>query len=95
MVFERESGTQATWLYVNGELDLATAPQLERALDVSQRDSLLVVLEPRGLTFIDCAGLRVIVDAAARARERAGWLLLVASSPCSNVSSDTPGSTIS
>ncbi len=81
LVLEHEAGINATWLHASGELDLATAPQLEEALDAVRRDSLLVVLEPQGLTFIDCAGLRVIIDAAARARSRHGWLLLIASSP--------------
>lgn len=43
-----------------GELDLATAPDLERVLDglVGEHPSVLVDL--RGVTFADCAGLRPI-----------------------------------
>ena len=77
----RQSGTSATWVHLVGELDIATAAQLEHALAEAQADALLVVLDPRGLTFIDCAGLHVIMDAAARARSERGWLLLVGSSP--------------
>jgi len=76
-----ERGTCASWVHLAGELDIATAPRLSRALAEAQAGALLVVLDPSRLSFIDCAGLHVITDAAARARSGSGWLLLVGSSP--------------
>jgi anti-sigma B factor antagonist len=54
-----------------GELDLASAPLFEAELDraaVAEADKLLIDLG--GLDFIDSTGLRIIVSAQARARER-------------------------
>jgi anti-sigma B factor antagonist len=54
---------------VRGELDLATAPELEQAvlerLDAGQD----VILDLRGLQFMDSSGLRVLVAAHARASD--------------------------
>ena len=44
----------------SGELDLATAPLLERALDGVLQGGHAVVLDLSGLTFADCAGLEPI-----------------------------------
>ena len=40
-----------------GELDLATAPELERVLSGLRGDAHAVLLDLSGLTFVDCAGL--------------------------------------
>jgi anti-sigma B factor antagonist len=50
---------------VRGELDLGTAPQLERALEDAGDDA---VLDLRGLTFMDSTGVRVLLEAAGRGR---------------------------
>jgi anti-sigma B factor antagonist len=49
-----------------GELDLAAAPQLEAALSAQTGP---VVLDLRELTFVDAAGLRVLVEAEAHSRQ--------------------------
>jgi anti-sigma B factor antagonist len=54
-----------------GELDIATAAKLERALHDGRRPGDQVVLDLAGLEFLDSTGLRVIVkgvEAAARDR---------------------------
>ncbi|MGI9082213.1 MAG: STAS domain-containing protein, partial [Thermoleophilaceae bacterium] len=56
-------GLGAAWVYVAGELDVATAPQLEQTLREAQSEARLVVLDLRELTFVDSAGVHVIVDA--------------------------------
>lgn len=70
------------WLVVVlGELDLATAPILEsrlRELDLSGYGRL--VLDLRELSFVDCAGLSVVVAADGRAR-RGGAALKVLCGP--------------
>ena len=48
-------------LTLRGELDLATAPRLEHALADAGED---VVLDLRGLTFMDSTGVRVLLEAA-------------------------------
>jgi anti-anti-sigma factor len=53
---------------VRGEIDLATAPELEaRLLDVGGEE---VDLDLSGVTFCDCAGLRVLDQARDRLGER-------------------------
>jgi anti-sigma B factor antagonist len=56
---------------LDGELDLASAPLLEGELDGdSVREATTVVIDLRGLEFIDSTGLRVIFSAHEQARER-------------------------
>jgi anti-sigma B factor antagonist len=51
-----------------GELDIATAPRLERALLHERRPGDRVVLDLAELEFIDSTGLRVVVKAVEAAR---------------------------
>jgi anti-anti-sigma factor len=50
-----------------GELDLATAPILERVLETLVADPPAIELDLSGITFVDCAGLRPIREALQRA----------------------------
>jgi anti-sigma B factor antagonist len=70
-------GLDAAWVHVTGELDIATAPELGRALLESQQQARLIVLDLRELAFIDCAGVHIIVDASLRARKAGRRLILV------------------
>jgi anti-sigma B factor antagonist len=65
-------------LVVSGELDLASAEVLEanlKELESSEPDVL--VLDLRELEFMDSTGLRAVIAADARARERGGRLVVV------------------
>jgi anti-sigma B factor antagonist len=64
-------------LRVSGELDIATAPQLVHALGCAQVDAALVILDLRGLEFMDSCGVHLIVAASGRAREAGGRLVVV------------------
>lgn len=64
--YDERSGSVCVRL--EGELDLATAPQLADALRAAQRDGRPVVLDLRDLVFMDCAGMHVVLDASRRAR---------------------------
>ena len=64
-------------LAVRGELDLASAPALDVALRDADADGTRVVLDLRGLTFIDSTGLRTVLQADARARSDGHELLIV------------------
>lgn len=64
-----------------GELDLATAPGVDEQLRASEDGAATLVMDLRGLTFMDSSGLRVILAADARARSRGGRLVLVPGPP--------------
>src|ERR671932_2679848 len=54
-------------LTLRGELDLATAPELEQLLNERIDAGQEVVVDLRGLEFMDSSGIRVLVAAHARA----------------------------
>jgi anti-sigma B factor antagonist len=64
-------------LVPRGELDLATAPELERVLLERLEEGKAVVLDLRELEFMDSSGVRVLIAAHAKASEAAGRLTLV------------------
>ena len=68
---------------LEGELDIATAPEVEAALrDVADGPSSEpCVLDLRGLTFMDSSGLRTILSANGAARRDDRRLRLVAGPP--------------
>jgi anti-anti-sigma factor len=68
---------EVAWVPATGELDLATAPALERRLRGAELRARLTVMDLRGLTFMDSSGVGVIVDATIRARCTGGRLVLV------------------
>jgi anti-anti-sigma factor len=61
---------------LRGELDLATAPELEQLITERLDSSQDVVVDLRGLEFMDSSGIRVLVAAHARAG-RGGTRLFV------------------
>jgi len=66
---------------LRGELDLATAPQVEEALEGAESaEPPLIALDLSQLSFLDSSGLRTIVAADGRARE-AGRRLAVVKGP--------------
>jgi anti-sigma B factor antagonist len=66
---------------LQGELDMATAPVLSRALDTAldARPNLLA-LDLRELTFVDSTGIRVLITACRRAGGQG--TLFVLRDPC-------------
>jgi anti-anti-sigma factor len=68
-----------------GELDMATAPELEQAVMSRLQDGRWVVLDLRSLDFIDSSGLRVVVGAHRSADERDGRFTCVRGAPGSTV----------
>lgn len=72
----REGNTHV--LRPRGELDLAGAGPLETELRrVEATDAAAIVVDLTGLEFIDCSGVRVLVEAHRRSREGGGRLRLV------------------
>lgn len=61
-----------------GELDLATAPDLQRAMDRAEAsDAREIVLDLSHLSFLDSTGLRLVIHADARSRSDGNRLRLL------------------
>jgi len=71
----QEKGGARLWL--RGELDMYSAPMLDRELQRATRPKpSRVVLDLSGLRFMDVSGLRSILDAARRVRRYGGSLVV-------------------
>jgi anti-anti-sigma factor len=65
-----------------GELDIASAPQLERYLEqLIDEDSCRLVVDLSDLTFCDSTGLARFVAAASACVRSGGWLRLAGPQP--------------
>ena len=62
-----------------GELDLASAPLADLELVRISAGGGVVVLDLSGVSFMDCAGLEVLLAADARLRESRGRLVIMGS----------------
>jgi len=72
-------------LTLRGELDLATAPELEQLLVERIDAGQEAVVDLRGLDFMDSSGIRVLVAAHARAGRVGTRLFIVRPEPESAV----------
>ena len=76
-VREDEPKPGAVRVILEGELDLANAYAFDRRmLTIEARQPQLVMVDLRGLTMLDSAGLARLVSAQRRAR-RGGWRLVL------------------
>jgi anti-sigma B factor antagonist len=73
-------GVDGGWVHMAGDLDLAAAPRLMEALRDLEREACFIVLDLREITFLDAAGVHVIVDASIGARRDGRRLLLAGAS---------------
>ncbi len=71
---------QTVRVFVAGELDVATVPQLDRALRQAAADAPLVVLDLRRLEFVGICGATLLLRADTRVRQ-AGGRLYIAHAP--------------
>jgi anti-anti-sigma factor len=67
----------AVQISLHGELDIYSSKDLESTLRDIEPDTDLILLDLSNLDFMDCAGLRTIVEANSRARRRGANLRLV------------------
>ena len=75
---EVRSQGQATIIAVSGELDLASSPALQEELDrAAVADAQLLIIDLRGLDFMDSTGLSVLVRAHQRIEEQGRRLAMV------------------
>jgi anti-sigma B factor antagonist len=76
----RDTGVVTT-LILSGELDLLSSPRLEEALRVldegARADLELVVIDLRGLEFMDSTGLHLLLQAQQHAEESGRRLALI------------------
>ena len=63
-------------LVVSGEVDLATVPELRRRLGGATTRAPELTVDLSAVTFIDCAGLRPLLEARKRQRVDGGRLVL-------------------
>jgi anti-sigma B factor antagonist len=68
---EVRHGTERVIVRMVGELDMATAPLLQSAIDAAELGpKAMVVLDLQQLRFIDSTGLRAVLQVRERCRER-------------------------
>jgi anti-sigma B factor antagonist len=73
----RQEGEVAV-LAASGEVDVYTAPDLDRAITETLGDGRSrLVIDLSGVSFLDSTGLGVLVKGLKGAREADGWLHLV------------------
>lgn len=66
---------------VSGEIDIASGPKLrEELLGVMRRYGARLALDLSGVTFMDCAGINVLLAARRHARLQDGWVCVVRAS---------------
>ncbi|MCU0301054.1 MAG: STAS domain-containing protein [Candidatus Nanopelagicales bacterium] len=76
----RQEGDVAV-LAASGEVDVYTAPDLDRALGETLAEGRAhLVIDLSGVSFLDSTGLGVLVKGLKGAREADGWLRLVVTS---------------
>ncbi len=75
MEVKKETTPGAVVYRISGDLNAATGPNLDSALSASEHSSRLI-LDMREVTYISSAGLRVIVQAAKRAKAAKGGVAI-------------------
>jgi stage II sporulation protein AA (anti-sigma F factor antagonist) len=66
---------------LSGEIDHQTAGPLRQALEATGTAGLRIVLDMRGVTFMDSTGINLLVAAHQALTEAGGWLRLAAPTP--------------
>jgi len=75
--FEAEVDDERSVVSARGDLDLSSAPALERAIERAIDGADTLTLDLRGLRFIDSTGLRLVLTTDAKLRELGGRLSVV------------------
>jgi anti-sigma B factor antagonist len=66
---------------ISGEVDIASAPKLrEELLGAMRRHGAQLALDLSGVTFMDCAGINVLLAARRLARLDGGWVRVLQAS---------------
>jgi anti-anti-sigma factor len=77
-----ESRNGVARIALEGDLDMATVPVLSDHLGHFEADGVAgIMLDLRDLTFVDCSGLRVFLEARERSNANGHRFILVGASP--------------
>jgi anti-sigma B factor antagonist len=71
-----ESVEDAVLVRAVGEVDASTAGRLRQTLEDARRDCATTLLDLAGVSFIDSAGLHVLLDASGQV-DAASWALFI------------------
>ena len=67
---------------ISGEIDFASGPQLrDQLLSVIRRNGARLTLDLSGVTFIDCAGINLLLAVRRRAQLEGGSMRVLGASP--------------
>jgi anti-anti-sigma factor len=78
----RQDGSNAWSILVRGEIDMATAPRLADAIDGTIREGAhVIVVRLEHVSFIDSAGLGVLLKGAAQLEAGGGRLFVEGATP--------------
>ena len=67
---------------ISGEIDVQSAPGLrDELLRVIRRHGAQLALDLTGVTFMDCAGINVLLATRRRAQLEDGWVRVIRASP--------------
>ena len=72
-----ERGSDGVIIRMRGDLDLSTAADLANVIERDCPGAARLTIDLSELSFLDCAGLRVLLYARARAESNGGDLLLI------------------
>jgi anti-sigma B factor antagonist len=76
-----EDGNEALHVTLTGELDISNVERFEQVLmELEQPRPELIVLDLRGVRFIDSTGLSLLLNADARARRQSRHVTIVSGS---------------
>jgi anti-sigma B factor antagonist len=70
-------GDDGTIVAPRGELDISTAPRVREALRALDPPPATLVIDLRGLTFLDTSGLQLVLEERQRAEDSGRRLVLV------------------
>ena len=73
VTIERSADGRETVVYIAGEVDLTTSDQLDRAVR-AEMEGAAVLLNLRGVTFMDSSGLRALDTLVRHSQEGGGTL---------------------
>lgn len=77
LAIERREDAQSVILVLRGEIDLASAPELERAtLEALSTGQQRIVIDLAGVDFLDSTGLRTLIVAHERAASKGHSVVL-------------------
>lgn len=73
----QDIGSAAAWVRIVGDVDFATAPRLQATLSEALDAARVVIVDLRGVTFMDSIGIHVLMEAQHKANAKTCRLVFV------------------